>query len=125
MMVGDNIYHRLERNAPWLQEDSHHSLPDGRPNSYNVAKDTQENRVLVSRHFLYFGADAPVVPPEILTAMKYRNGRAHRKYRDSAASPILNWLESTYGRQFGLVLGDPFDFELSSKRYSGKNNQIT
>lgn len=125
MMVGDNIYHRLASNSPWLQEDSHHSLPDGRPNPYNVEKDTQTNRVLVSRHFLYFGAAAPTVPSGILAEMGYSNGRSHRVYSDSAASPVLDWLNNVYGRQFGLVLGDPFDFDLSSKRYSGEDNHIT
>ena len=125
MVVGDNIYHRLATNAPWQQEDSHHSLPDGRPNLHNMEKDTQTNRVLVSRHFLYFGAEAPTVPTEIFATMGYKNGRSHRVFLDSDASPLLHWLESTYGRQFGLVLGDPFDFDLSSKRYSGENNHIT
>lgn len=124
MMVGDNIYHRLATNAPWQQEDSHHSLPDGQPNLHNMEKDTQTNRVLVSRHFLYFGAEAPTVLIEIFAAMGYKNGRSHRVFLDSKASPLLNWLESTYGRQFGLVLSDPFDFDLSSKRYSGENNHI-
>lgn len=125
MMVGDNIYHRLRVDASWQQEDSHHSLPDGAPNPYNLANDTQTNRVLVSRHFLYFGAEAPTVPAEIFAEMDYRNGRNYRVFVDSEASPLLNWLNGTYGRHFGLVLGDPFDFDHSSKRYSGENNHIT
>ncbi len=125
MMVGDNIYHRLSVDASWQQEDSHHSLPDGSPNPYNLANDTQTNRVLVSRHFIYFGAEAPTVPAEIFAEMDYRNGRNYRVFSDSEASPLLNWLHGTYGRHFGLVLGDPFDFDHSSKRYSVENNDIT
>lgn len=125
MMVGDNIYHRLSVDASWQQEDSHHSLPDGSPNPYNLANDTQTNRVLVSRYFIYFGVEAPTVPAEIFAEMDYRNGRNYRVFSDSEASPFLNWLNGTYGRHFGLVLGDPFDFDHSSKRYSGENNDIT
>lgn len=125
MMVGDNIYHRLGGNASWQQEDSHHSLPDGSPNLHNVANDTQTNRVLVSRHFLYFGSNAPTVPTEIFAEMGYRNGRNYRVFDDQEASSLLNWLNCTYGKDFGLVLGDPFDFEHSSRRYAGENNHIT
>ncbi len=42
MMVGDNIYHRDVGNGPWLQEDSHHSHPDGSPNPVNLERDTND-----------------------------------------------------------------------------------
>ena len=33
-LVGDNIYHK-DANGNWIQEDSHHSNPDGTPTYYN------------------------------------------------------------------------------------------
>ena len=40
MMLGDNIYHRREVGKDWLQEDSHHSRPDGSPDASNIKTDT-------------------------------------------------------------------------------------
>src|SRR6056297_2740084 len=37
-LVGDNIYHR--ENGKWVQEDSHHSNPDGTLNEHNLKTDT-------------------------------------------------------------------------------------
>lgn len=39
-MVGDNIYHRIPADGVWQQADSHHSLPDGKPNISNIRTDT-------------------------------------------------------------------------------------
>lgn len=124
MLVGDNIYHRLDASAPWAQEDSHHSLPDGRPNPHNVENDTQTNRVLVSRHFVYFGEEAPTIPTEILAEIGYRNGRSHRVFPEAHCGSLLTWLAEIYGADFGSVLGDPFDFEHSSRRFSLKDNRV-
>ena len=125
MMVGDNIYHRATTSAQWQQEDSHHSLTDGQPNAFNVARDTQTNRILASRHFIYFGASAPTVPPEILEAIGYRNRRSYRVFGEADCAPLLEWLNEEYESDFGTVLGDPFDFGHSSARYSTENNRVT
>ncbi|MCA1971558.1 MAG: hypothetical protein LDL44_01865 [Caenispirillum sp.] len=62
--VGDNIYHHGP-DGNWLQEDSHHSHPGGLPNTANVEKDTQTDRVLISTTFGYWGKDAIAIPPEL------------------------------------------------------------
>lgn len=124
MMVGDNIYHRDGPDTPWVQEDSHHSLPDGQFNLANLSQDTQTNRVLISRHFLYFGADAPDVPAEILFKLGYANCRFHRVFKLAECSLLFDWFNQTYATKFGLVLGDPFDFAHSSKRYSPVGDRI-
>src|SRR5438552_4677305 len=49
---GDNIYHRNPETCGWIQENSHHSLPDGRANPDNVKHDTQCPRVLVGSDFV-------------------------------------------------------------------------
>jgi len=125
MQVGDNIYHRAFESESWIQEDSHHSLPIGLPNSHNVDNDTQTNRVLISSHYIYFGDQAPEVPISILSTLGYRNGRSHRVFPLEICSPLFAWLENNFGRDFGSILGDPFDFIHSSRRYSVRGNKVT
>lgn len=124
MMVGDNIYHRTSNQAPWQQEDSHHSLSHGQPNLHNLRNDTQTNRVLISSYFFYFGKVAPVIPAEILVKIDYRNSRSHRVFGHSECAFLLGWLNDTYGKEICFVLGDPFDFDRSSKRYSVHDNKL-
>lgn len=69
MMVGDNIYFCDPATRAWSQADSHHSNADGSPNPHNLSTDTQSDRVLLSRHYFYFGKDAPPVPPALLAAI--------------------------------------------------------
>ncbi len=59
---GDNIYSRPAGVEGWQQMDSHHSLPDGRPNAANIVNDTRVNRVLISQDFVYFGGQGPTIP---------------------------------------------------------------
>jgi hypothetical protein len=61
---GDNVYSR-DVAGEWEQLDSHHSLQDGTPNPVNITNDTNPNRLLLSDHFAYFGADAPEIPPDV------------------------------------------------------------
>jgi hypothetical protein len=125
MMVGDNIYHWDAAAETWIQADSHHSNPDGTPNPHNVANDTKKDRLLLSRHFFYFGRDAPPVPVAILESIGFRNGRNYRVFSESQCGGLLDWLKRTFGRWLNLVAADPFDFESSSKRYSAGDNKIT
>jgi hypothetical protein len=123
MMVGDNIYNLNSANG-WQQADSHHNNSDGTINTYNLTKDTRADRVLISNNFFYFGAEAPQVPKRILHRMGYRNCRDYRVFEQSDCVDFLNWLYEKYGSHLNLVLGDPFDFEQSFKRYSAKDNKI-
>lgn len=124
MMVGDNIYHRDPAAARWLQADSHHSNADGTPNLHNVANDTKADRVLISRHFLYFGREAPLVPARMLKAIGFQNGRNYRKFDQPQCQELLDWLHRVRPNSLNLVVADPFDFESSSQRYSAADNKI-
>lgn len=124
MMIGDNIYHRDGQTDPWLQLDSHHSNPDGSPNPLNVEKDTSADRVLISRYYFYFGRNAPVVPPKILDELGYKNGRGHRKFDPLKCRLFLEWLFKEYRADHNLIVGDPFDFDQSQKRYTGKGSAV-
>ncbi|MDF2234545.1 hypothetical protein P2H44_18445 [Albimonas sp. CAU 1670] len=124
MMMGDNIYYRPDVTASWQQANSHHSYPDGTPNESNVRKDTKTNKVLISKKFVYFGREAPVVPAEILEGMGYENRIGHRKFSRQEAAEIVNWFRDTTRGVGRLILGDPFDFRNSDARYSAEGNKI-
>lgn len=124
MMVGDNIYHRDSLDRPWTQLDSHHSNPDGTINETNLTKDTSADRVLISRDFYYFGRIAPSVPGKILRALGYKNGIGHRKFGSNHSFGLLSWIQTEHSDDRNLVSADPFDFDQSEKRYSGKGSSL-
>lgn len=118
MMVGDNIYHFSAEEDKWHQADSHHSYDDGSVNLKNLTTDTKSNNVLISRHFFYFGKEAPLVPDHLLSSIGYKNNRNHRTFDSMAAIGLIEWLESLFGNVLNQVMGDPCDFHNSESRYS-------
>lgn len=125
MMVGDNIYHYDSESHIWKQADSHHSNANGSVNRDNLDVDTQTNKVLISRHFYYFGIEAPAIPSQLLDSMGYRNGRGYRVFEIEKCADLIDWLETSYRRSLNVVTADPFDFDRSEKRYSVKGNKIS
>jgi len=108
---GDNIYHRDD--GDWVQLDSHHTLADGSTNVHNVERDTQTDRVLVSKRFVYWGRSAPRIPdrfrsfgPEDVDICS--SGRGHLTHDGSLAAAFVAWLEKvdTWG-----VRDEPLEFE--------------
>jgi hypothetical protein len=121
-LVGDNIYHKDNGNTSlWMQEDSHHSNPDGSPNQVNVLNDTKADAVLISRRFFYFGSEAPKVPEYLLSKVEFKNGRNYRVFNQPKAEPLLAWIN---GFRPNYLHGDPADFRLAHARYSGKGSRI-
>lgn len=121
MMVGDNIYYRDTDTNTWHQADSHHSYADGSTNLLNLARDTKSENVLISEHFFYFGKPAPCVPCDLLKALGFKNQRNHRTFREqNLIDPLINWLETTYDGKLNRIMGKPYDFAHSEKRYSGR-----
>ena len=59
---GDNIYHHNLQTGEWMQEPSHHSLPNGNQNLLNVDHDTQTEFILVGERFTYWGGNGPSIP---------------------------------------------------------------
>lgn len=124
MMVGDNIYrYDAERNV-WHQADSHHSNPDGSPNPNNLLRDTKTDKVLISNHFFYFGIGAPVIPRHLIGAIGFKNGIGHRVFDVVICAELIRWLHRSFTQSLNAVSADPFDFESSNRRYSGRNNKI-
>lgn len=124
MMVGDNIYHRDGRDQQWMQLDSHHSLPDGSPNPLNINKDTKVDRVLISQDFFYFGRTAPQVPLELLQSIGFKNKIGHLKFDVEECAGILTWIRN-HKETKNRVAGDPYDFNESEKRYSGRASRLS
>jgi hypothetical protein len=60
---GDNIYH-IE-SGQWIQEDSHHSFDGGGVNEENLDRDLGSDNVLISEDFVYWGANAPMMPSHL------------------------------------------------------------
>ncbi len=123
-LVGDNIYHRESGSSEWQQTDSHHSKPDGSPNPVNVRNDTRSDKVLISEHFFYFGKDAPLVPPGLLRATGFKNQIGHRRFTDQASKDLVAWLSAAYTRSLNQLVADPFQFDQSEKRYTGKGSRL-
>jgi hypothetical protein len=124
MMVGDNIYYYDPVHDQWHQADSHHSHADGTINPHNLEVDTQTDQVLISRHFFYFGVEAPIIPNHLLDSMGYKNGRNYRVFDHDICLGFLGWLHESFHDSLNAVHADPFDFEESEKRYSARDNKI-
>lgn len=125
MMVGDNIYYRNPKNNEWSQSDSHHSNPDGSINVDNLSTDTKfTEAVLISHNFFYFGSAAPLVPNKQLAQIGYKNSRGYRVFEYATADSLVEWLRDSFGKSLNQVLGDPFDFYHSEKRFLGRGSQV-
>lgn len=112
---GDNIYHRNRKTKLWVQENSHHSYPDGQINLWNVSNDTQVDRVLIATEFTYWGATGPKIPVRFRSAKT--NVCALRGYKsrfpESLVWKFLEWIESL--DETGYV-GDPYKFNQRPRR---------
>lgn len=118
MMVGDNIYYLDTARNTWCQADSHHSNDDGSVNLQNLSTDTKSNKILISRHFFYFGKEAPLVSADLLDAIGYKkNPRDYRVFEDRIAGGLIEWLHNSFRGSLNQVIEDPFDFHQSEKRY--------
>jgi hypothetical protein len=95
---GDNIYRHGDAGE-WLQLDSHHSLHDGRPNPGNVATDTGVDRMLVSRHFVYWGGTRVTIPARFRSFGPDGEdvciaGQHHKcRFSEALVSEVVEWLE--------------------------------
>lgn len=107
---GDNIYHRDPKTKRWIQVNSHHSLPNGKPNKVNVETDTQTDRILLSKDFVYWGGNGPMLPK---TFRQYGGkdlcgGRGHKnRFSEQMIEEFVLWLRSL--QQQGYC-GSPLDW---------------
>ena len=107
---GDNIYHSYPRAGRWLQENSHHSLPNGRPNEENIRHDTQTNRVLISNEFTYWGKCGPKIPARFRNyhGVDICHRRGHKSNFPSAlVASFVTWMLHS---GFQGYIGPPKEF---------------
>src|SRR5207253_10952094 len=89
---GDNIYHKDAKTVKWVQENSHHSNPDGTPNPLNIEHDTASPRVLIGREFVYWGGQQVEIPARF---KKVCAGRGHKsRFSPDFIESFIAWVES-------------------------------
>jgi len=101
-MYGDNIYHHV--GEEWMQEFSHHSMPNGSINYVNLDRDTQTDRVLIAQDYYYFGNNAIDMPQRFETLI--RKGRNHIVCKDEAViNNFISYIRETCDRR---IYGIPY-----------------
>jgi hypothetical protein len=114
-MLGDNIYHR-DADSSWLQEDSHHSQPDGSVNQVNLARDTKSDNVLISNCFLYFGETAVPLNLDSIGYHRIRNYKKIKLAPDNDGGKLIAVLLDEHGSKLNMAISDPCQFKNSHKR---------
>ena len=105
---GDNIY-RKDGNGLWFQADSHHTLPNGAPNDFNIRTDTSADRVLISDDFAYWGGSGPLRSNpdiEVWASAVFDGGRrAHKcNFDERTINSVTAWFAALPDRGY---LGRP------------------
>jgi len=123
-MLGDNIYHK-NANGQWIQDDSHHSNPDGTTNQVNLYRDTgTSDQVLISNYFFYFGENA--IPVD-LASIEYKSGLGFKKINLSVSKEGRSLIESVYKnywKNLNLLIADPCQFMDSHRRVDQGTGKI-
>jgi len=112
---GDNIYH--SDNAIWIQENSHHSLPDGSENLKNKERDLKSNYVLISEYFLYFGKDAIDFPQNLRDIFHIKRIGEKSNFLQKDVKLLVRWLEKLKHKT--KFIGVPYLFNKNFVRYDG------
>lgn len=116
MACGDNIYCPRDEGKGWHQLPSYHSHKDEAIKEKHIRRDTSVDRVLISQDFVYFGAQGPEIPDNLVDFGFAYPGRGHKKIQESEKiEAFVAWL-----RQLGKTgyAGNPFDMLNENKRNS-------
>ena len=106
---GDNIYHK-GRNG-WIQANSRHSRPDGKPSPDHIKIDTSYPRVLIASEFFYWGRSGPTIPK------RFRDWCGHDlcqkrtvkfRFPPEMTTAFVEWIRSLGEQGY---LGDPAAFK--------------
>jgi len=115
-MYGDNIYHHNE-SYEWVQEDSHHSLENGKINEDNLKRDTSvTDKVLIADEFIYLGKSMIDFPEEFKSCICTHIGQ--QPIEGNIAQKLWEYLSEQYPQK-GLI-DDPIKFK-DFARYDGKS----
>lgn len=103
---GDNIYFEDPETGLLAQRDSFHSDVGGEQSQPDIETDTgTTTRVLLGRHFTYFGGDGPEIPERLRDMFNRRNRKCNHPAEQLAEMTV--WLQINQPR--GLV-GLPTDW---------------
>jgi hypothetical protein len=123
-MLGDNIYHK-DGGGGWIQEDSHHSNPDGSPNPVNLDRDTgRTDQVLISNYFLYFGNEAVPVDLDSIGYGRIRNYKKIRLSDSQEARDLIVTMFREHRSDVNIVVSDPCQFMDSHQRVDQVTGKI-
>lgn len=123
-MLGDNIYHKGS-DGSWIQEDSHHSNPDGSPNPVNVKRDTRTtDRVLVSELFFYFGSQAIDVDLRSIGHIRIRDFKKTDLSASAEGRQLVERICNENRHHINLVISDPCQFMNSHQRVDQGTGKI-
>ena len=123
-MLGDNIYHKTA-SGEWVQEDSHHSNPDGTLNADNLDRDTgRTDQVLISDYFFYFGSAAIDVDLDSIGYGRIRNTKKTCLSSSYAGKKLITsvWKEHRSNKNF--IIADPCQFMDSHRRVDQGTGKI-
>lgn len=123
-MLGDNIYHQ-NADKLWMQEDSHHSNPDGTYNLSNLERDTSSEFVLISNHFYYFGDAAVDINLQSIGYSKIRDYMKISISKSKGARDIIEKIHHDNKSKLNIVISDPCQFSDSYKRVDQKSGLIS
>ena len=123
-MLGDNIYHK-SGNGEWLQEDSHHSNPDGTVNHVNLNRDTGTcDKVLISNRYFFFGDKAISVD---LNSINYKSAPGCKKIslnNSPEGKLLISNVYSENKNNLNCVVSDPCQFSDSHQRVDQGTSKI-
>lgn len=123
-MLGDNIYHR-DQHGDWIQEDSHHSNPDGSVNELNLTRDTgSTNAVLISEFFYYFGDQAVDLDLNSIGFVRIRDYIKIELSQSAEAQLIISALHKAWSSHKNTVISDPVQFLHSDKRADQQTGKV-
>jgi len=123
-LLGDNIYH-LDDDGKWIQEDSHHSHPDGTPNMGNLKRDTgKTDKVLISDFFIYFGSEPIDVDLHSINHKRVRNYTKKKIDTSPEAKKIILEIIGKNIKKRNMVVADPINFSDFHKRVNQETGKV-
>jgi len=107
-IYGDNIYHIDPITKKWHQENSAHSLIDGKTNDSHTVADTKGEFVLISKSFYYFGDEAFEIPEKFLPICNEGRNVKSVSIPEPIADEFVKWLSEKYDQG---IMGDPINWK--------------
>jgi hypothetical protein len=95
-MYGDNFYHKNSITKEWIQENSAHSLEEGKPNLKHLKRDIGGKYVLVSKEFYYWGNKSQKIPDHLIEVCCDGRDMKSSSIPQEIAIEFINWLKTSY-----------------------------